>query len=73
MGSDELQLQQDFQMLRGTLVSGGTSHPIQNGRMTGIEITFKINGAEYTGQVDGNRIQGIARIDGTERPWSATR
>lgn len=61
----ELTLKQEYQMISGTLGSA----PISEGKLLGIEITFKVGGALYTGRVSGNRMEGTA---GNER-WSAVR
>ncbi len=63
----ELRLEQKFQMLSGTLTSGGTSVPITEGRMNGSEIVFTANGRRYAGKVENDRITG------TGDNWTATR
>src|SRR5262249_46460021 len=50
----ELTLKQEYQMVSGTL---GTA-PIANGRLRGEQLTFAVGGAEYTGRVNGNSIEG---------------
>ena len=47
-----------FQMLTGTLTTGGKTMAIERGRMTGDEISFAAGGAEYTGKVDGSGMTG---------------
>jgi precorrin-6B methylase 2 len=54
LGSSTLTLTQSFQMLTGNL--GGT--PISDAKMRGAEIAFTVNGARYTGRVDGNTMKG---------------
>ncbi|MEK6601135.1 MAG: class I SAM-dependent methyltransferase, partial [Candidatus Binatota bacterium] len=54
----ELTLKQNFQMISGTLKSGGNSAPITNGRLSGDQISFSAGGAQYTGRVSGNAIEG---------------
>jgi SAM-dependent methyltransferase len=66
----ELRLQQQFQMLSGTLQNGGKPLPIERGRMRGDEIVFTAGGVEYRGKVNGKRIEGVSR-DGNA--WSASR
>ena len=61
----ELRLQQQFQMLSGTLRSAGKSLPIEGGRVRGEEVVFTAGGVEYKGKVNGKRIDGGS--------WSATR
>jgi precorrin-6B methylase 2 len=68
----ELTLEQEFQMLSGTLTAGGT--PIEvTGRLRGDEITLKAGNTEYTGRVNGNRIDGTARTGNGSTRWSAER
>ncbi len=57
----ELTLNQEFQMLTGTLKSGGNTLPLSNGRMRGDVITFTAGGTEYTGRVSGNTMRGTTR------------
>jgi len=61
LGSDTLQLDQQYQMLTGTL--GAT--PLTAGRVKGEEITFTVGGRTYTGRVTGNTMSGA--------DWSAGR
>lgn len=68
-----LRLTQEFQMVSGTLSTGGTSAPIGNGRLRGEEISFMVGEAQYTGRVTGNTMQGVYRSGGSTGAWSATR
>jgi hypothetical protein len=61
LGSDTLQLDQQYQMLTGTL---GTT-PLTAGRVKGEEITFTVGGRTYTGRVTDNTMSGPG--------WSAGR
>ena len=70
----EVALTQEFQMLQGTLTTGGSGAPISEGKMKGDEITFSSGGSVYTGKVDGDRITGtVARAGGAKQAWAATR
>ena len=69
LASGDLVLQQNFQMLTGSLSSGGKNVSIEKGRLRGDEISFVAGGVEYTGTVDGNTIKGTAQGN----PWTATR
>jgi hypothetical protein len=69
VGSNDLTLTQDFQMISGTL---GTT-PITGGRLNGEQITFKAGDTEYSGRVTGDRIEGTATANGKPQKWSATR
>jgi hypothetical protein len=60
LGSNTLTLQQNFQMLMGTL---GTTK--LTGRLRGDEITLTADTMKYTGKVEGNTMKGAN--------WSATR
>lgn len=68
----ELALKQSFQMVTGTLKSGGNTTPITNGRLRGDQISFTAGNAEYTGRVAGNTIEGTVK-GSTSGSWSATR
>jgi SAM-dependent methyltransferase len=65
----ELALKQTFQMISGTLKSGNAVTQVA-GRMNGDQISFSAGEAQYTGQVDGNSIEGTLKSGGK---WSATR
>ena len=60
-------------MISGTLTEGGRTTPIVNGRMKGDQITFTAGGTEYTGRVNGARIEGTVTSAGQVAPWTATR
>jgi hypothetical protein len=62
-----LTLTQQFQMVSGTL----GQEPIENGRLRGSEISFTAGTVTYTGQVDGNRMQVRATVDGQPVAWTA--
>jgi len=68
----ELTITQQFQIIKGTLVSGGKSTPIV-GRLRGEQIKFGIDNAEYIGQVSGDAISGTIKNAAGESKWSATR
>lgn len=67
LGGQELKLNQDFQMLSGTLGSA----QISDGRLRGNEIFFAANGVRYTGAVDGKTMKGTAS-GGPGGNWTAT-
>jgi hypothetical protein len=67
-----LNLKQTFQMISGTIRSGNVSTPIANGRLRGDQISFTAGGAQYTGRVNGNVIDGNVK-GGTDSNWRATR
>jgi len=68
-----LMLTQQYQMLTGTLSTGGQSSEVV-GRLKGNQITLKAGTWEFTGQVKGNSIEGSGRTaGGAPSAWSATR
>jgi hypothetical protein len=68
----ELTLKQTFQMISGTLKSGNVSAPITNGKLAGDQISFTAGGAQYSGRVNGNAIEGTVK-GGSNGKWTATR
>lgn len=64
-GKGELELEQKFQMLTGTLNLNGASTPVEKGRLLGDQITFTIGGKDYKGKVSGDAMVGSG--------WNATR
>jgi SAM-dependent methyltransferase len=66
----ELTLKQEFQMLSGTLQAGGKSLPLRDAKVRGDEIVFTAGGTQYTGKINGTRIDGSTRNGAA---WSATR
>ncbi len=69
VGTNDLTLVQEFQMVSGTL--GATT--INGGRLNGEEITFTAGDTEYRGRVSGDRIEGIATTGGKQEKWTATK
>jgi hypothetical protein len=68
----ELELQQEFQFLTGTLTSRGKTVPIERGRVQGDVIRFNVDGVRYTGRVTGDAMSG-QRSGDYMLPWSAKR
>ena len=69
----ELTLTQKYQMLSGTLTSGGQKTEV-TGRLKGDQITFLAGGQEFTGQLRGNAMDGTVKgKTGAATSWSATR
>jgi len=71
-GGGELTLKQSFQMITGTLKTGGKETAV-NGQLRGERITFKAGGAEYTGLVAGGNIKGTVKGGAKPGEWAATR
>src|SRR5499425_3452186 len=67
----ELNLKQTFQMITGTLRNGNVTTPI-SGKLNGDQISFTAGGAQYTGRVNGNAIEGTVK-GGSNGSSSATR
>jgi SAM-dependent methyltransferase len=72
MPQGELALEQKFQVISGTLSSGGKKVPITNGRLNGDQITFTIGDVSYAGQVKGQTMQGRTK-GATSATWTASR
>jgi hypothetical protein len=76
-----LALQQNFQLLEGTLMAAGRSARVESGVLTGEQISLSalVDGAryEFSGRIFNHAIEGTARVTrGTqtrELAWSATR
>ena len=68
----ELTLEQEYQLISGTFEIGGISVPVESGRLRGEEIQFTVNGVDYTGRVNGDTMEGVAKGRIT-RTWTATR
>lgn len=73
LAQGELTLKQTFQMISGTLRSGGKSRPIVNGRLRGDQISFSAGGAQYSGRVNGEAIEGSVKSGGSSGNWRAAR
>lgn len=69
----ELTLDQDFQMVAGSLVADGKSIPLQKGRLRGDEIMFSAGDADYTGRVNGDTIEGTMKTPSGQTAWKARR
>ncbi len=69
----ELTLNQQFQMISGSLKSGGRTMPISNGKLHGDEITFQAGQAQYTGRVSGNTMEGTVKSGASTGKWKAAR
>jgi hypothetical protein len=65
-----LKLDQKYQVVSGTLIAGGKSEPVTNGKLRGDQITFTAGGATYAGRVNGDVMSGEVKEGGQ---WRATR
>ncbi len=71
----ELQLEQEFQMVTGRMRADGRSAAIEEGRLSGTAITFRVGDTHYSGMISNDTMRGIARTrDDRDEPvdWSAT-
>jgi SAM-dependent methyltransferase len=73
LGPSELSIKQQFQMIHGTCTTAVKVTSITDGRLSGNEITFKIDGALYTGQVQGTGMMGTVTTDSSKSDWVATK
>ena len=69
----ELILEQNFQMISGRLNTGSETVLIKDGRLNGDQIGFTAGGAQYTGRVSGNAMQGTLKSGERTADWRATR
>ena len=67
----ELTFKQEFQMLSGQLRVGDKLMPITSGRLRGNQMTFKVDGVDYAGRVNDDRIEGSS--NGSMGTWTAMR
>lgn len=69
----ELVLDQEFQMVKGTLTRGGKSTPLESAGLRGDQLTFVAGGVEYAGRVNGDTIEGTSKVGDKQAPFTATR
>ena len=69
----ELSLKQSFQKIVGTVQQGNVAAAIMNGKLRGDQITFTAGGAQYSGRVNGNTIDGTIKAGGKTNEWRALR
>jgi hypothetical protein len=72
MPDGELTLKQIYQTFSGTL-KGTLGSTLVAGRLRGENIFFAGGKTQFTGRLDGNVIDGIARTAGKDTPFRATR
>ncbi len=71
LSQGDLTLKQTFQMVSGSIKSANVITPV-NGQLNGDQITFTAGGAQYTGRVNGNSMEGTIK-GGSNGSWTATR
>jgi len=72
MPQGELTLAQNYQTFSGTLRAADGTFPVR-GKLRGAEIFFGNQKSQYTGRVDGDVIEGIARTAGVDHKFRAQR
>jgi precorrin-6B methylase 2 len=75
LGDGELNITQEYQFLKGSLISGGKSYPISDGKLSGRTIYFTADGTRYNGEVNGKVMKGVCvnASRGEKKDWMATR
>jgi SAM-dependent methyltransferase len=68
----ELKLEQNFQILSGTVHNGEESIPV-TGKLLGNRLTLSGRGVEYGGLVNGNTIEGTMKTGATSSVFKAIR
>jgi hypothetical protein len=68
----EVVLKQSFQVVSGS-VSNGSARTDVAGKLRGDQITFTAGGAEYSGRVMGDTIEGTVKSGSSSTPWRASR
>ena len=69
LADGEIVLKQNYQMVTGTMQTGGRTVPITSGRLRGDEIYIRTDDNEYRGRVGGDTISGTSKTG----EWKATR
>ncbi|MDB5811966.1 MAG: methyltransferase [Betaproteobacteria bacterium] len=69
----DLTLKQEFQMVQGSLKSGTDNHIVSGAKLRADQLTFSAGGANYSGRVSGNTIDGTVINGGNSAKWTATR
>jgi SAM-dependent methyltransferase len=69
----DLTLKQEYQMLSGNLARGNVTAVVSDAKMLGDQITFTAAGAQYTGRVSGNTIEGTYKGSDGAGKWTATK
>lgn len=69
----ELVLEQQFQVVTGTLRTSAGTVAIEEGRLRGVRLAFRAGGTDYTGLVRGDVITGTAAAGARASGWRATR
>lgn len=68
----EFIFEQTYQRFSGSYDFNGINLSVENGRLTGADIRFTVNGVDYAGRIDGDVMQGEAK-GRHSAAWRATR
>jgi SAM-dependent methyltransferase len=68
-----LKLNQNFQVITGTLTSGGNMRPILGAKLRGDQLAFTCGDRYYTGRVTPDGILGSIQSPDNKVQWTATR
>jgi SAM-dependent methyltransferase len=72
-GDVELRLDQQFQMASGQLRGNGRTQDVEEGRLRGRAISFRIGDARYQGEVNDAEMTGTVRRGNSTTAWRARR
>jgi len=72
-GRAELNLTQQFQDVQGTLKLNGAGFTLSNVKLQGSQLSFAADKLNYSGVVNGGRMEGTVVSAGREETWSAER
>ena len=74
LGEAKMELEQQFQAVTGRLHLSNGRIAIEQGVLRGAKLTFRADGTQYSGNVEGPTIRGTARTaEGNSVSWEATR
>jgi len=71
-----LELRQEFQKISGIARIGAREVPLEELKLRGTELTFRIpversRSLNFRGEVNGVNVEGMVELSGTRTPWSA--
>ena len=69
----EIILRQRFQTFSGTFKSGANTVAVKNGRLSGDLISFSMGGANYTGCVKDDTMEGVYESGGMTTQWKTAK
>jgi hypothetical protein len=72
VGSDVLELKQEYQKLSGTWTSGSQATPV-SGSLKGYDLTLQAGTKAISGRVQENMIDGTLTDGSAKSSWRATR